>query len=680
MKRIVPFALLCASLSFAFEPSTARAAGTRTIVEGPSEFLEGELHGVMLDTNGEIAPADVFANAQELDAFFAWSLAEDADGRLMVGSGDGGRIFRERDGGLEAWAETAALEVLSLLSLDDTVLCGTAPDAVVLEVDEDGTVSPRLDLDQQSVWDLEATTGGSFAVATGPEAHVYIVAAGDEAPSSTHSLPAANATRLLYADDVLWVGTESPAMLYRLEGELDGDPRLLYEAPESEVKALASDGEGGVYVLSVDIPTEATDLSKSHARIVRVSADGSIEPIHEGDERAMAMVVARDGGLLVADAAKRHLVHFDPQGRRSILHSLQDAEPISLLLRRDGRMAMGTGNLASVVQLASSGDGPRHFISRVIESDGLERWGRLWVEPNAAGVRFSVRSGVRKEPDESWSDWSRVLGSGEVPDAAMGTRFQYRIELSDDARVGRVHVAYRERNLAPRVEQVRVEEASNSFALGPTNGSPQPVSQRFEDGLSVEYSLSPQRQELDPEHAAWARGIRSIVYRASDPNDDALRYRIELKSLPDGPWIELVDEWEASVHAWDTRRHRDGDYRIRVSAHDGAANSAASMRSDMRESGPIHVDNTEPDIDELRWNDGELRAKVSDASSPLKDLSWRVDDEPWRLVDPVDGVLDGRSESVRFAPAQSEGQMIWLRAVDAAGNIAIQSLPLPGNE
>ena len=84
-------------------------------------------------------------------------------------------------------------------------------------------------------------------------------------------------------------------------------------------------------------------------------------------------------------------------------------------------------------------------------------------------------------------------------------------ELGDvPTHVTRVRLAYRERNLAPRVQSVRVEAAGSTLAAGGMNSAPMPVSQRFDDGLQVEYSVYQSRRAAESSTSA-GRGLTVLV-------------------------------------------------------------------------------------------------------------------------------------------------------------------------
>jgi len=89
----------------------------------------------------------------------------------------------------------------------------------------------------------------------------------------------------------------------------------------------------------------------------------------------------------------------------------------------------------------------------------------------------------------------------------------------------------------------------------------------------------------------------------------------------------------------------DGRYELRVEAEDSPDNPPGETLTGSRTSRPFTVDNTPPVISDLTVTaDGGIRFRASDAGSPIRRASVSVDGGPARVVRPVDGIADSRSE------------------------------------
>ncbi len=666
---------------------SAQAAGTRAEIQGPEEFLEGEMKGLALDEEGLLRPAPIASESWTIDAPYVWCLARDAKGRVLAGSGDSGVIYREEKGGLEPWAKTLALEVVSLLVRDDEVLAGTGPDGTVYRVDKEGGTEVALDLPLQTVWSLaHGAEEGSWLAGAGPGARLYRYRSGHNGGELLHEFSATNLMTLLRDETGLWIGTQGPGLLYRIEGSDDNAPRLVYESAEEEIRAVVTDGAGGVYLLSLSVPRngESGEGTGARSRILWLPKTGGQEEVLSVQRRLLCLTRLPDGHLLAGEAVEGRLHRIDPQrGRGVIWGEVDGADPLVLLVEDDGSLVVGTGNPGAVYRLSTQPQTGGEFISAVLSTPGAEAWGRLWVDGISKGVKVRARSGIRREPDASWSTWSDALPIGEVLQAPVAPYLQYQLEIPKDASVSGVRLAWRERNLRPRLLALKIEDAGIEMTAGGANGAAQaPVSQRFDDGLTVEYSYYPPSKPVAPEASAWARGLRTVRWRGEDPNEDRLRYAVELRPESAGEWYSLAENLESSVFAWDTRSFEDGDYRIRILADDGLDNTVSEVRSAELSSGVLHVDNTSPELLRLEWTDqttATLVGEVRDAMSPLASLAVRFDEGEWIPVEPVDGVLDGPHEHflVEFGDAAHREQHVWLRAQDVAGNVLLTEQPRP---
>src|SRR3954463_12549053 len=80
-------------------PVAARAAQPQFWqLEGARDFLDGETDGLSVDSEGRVRLAPASRVAQDPEAPYVWALARDGEGRLYVGTGNEGKIFRVDNG------------------------------------------------------------------------------------------------------------------------------------------------------------------------------------------------------------------------------------------------------------------------------------------------------------------------------------------------------------------------------------------------------------------------------------------------------------------------------------------------------------------------------------------------------------------------------------------------------
>jgi hypothetical protein len=278
----------------------------------------------------------------------------------------------------------------------------------------------------------------------------------------------------------------------------------------------------------------------------------------------------------------------------------------------------------------------------------------------------STRSGNLSEPDETgWSKWSEEVPAAQfVAIQSPSARFlQYRMTFGTDERgevsavVDDVDVAYQVPNLAPQVKTVKLAPVPDA------------------EGAAAAAAMAQQSEGATPPNGQQGTGKQTITWESSDPNSDAMIYSIAFRSGSRSPWILLKDKLKEPTYEWDTRSVADGRYEIRVTASDAAANPKGSGKTASRVSEPIVVDNTAPQLGEIKavtkGNGATISFDAVDRTSTLATFEYSVDSsEDWQAVLPSDNIADGPEESVSFTATGLSGgpHQVAVRATDAQGN------------
>ncbi|HKQ62137.1 MAG TPA: hypothetical protein VJS92_12680, partial [Candidatus Polarisedimenticolaceae bacterium] len=186
-----------------------------------------------------------------------------------------------------------------------------------------------------------------------------------------------------------------------------------------------------------------------------------------------------------------------------------------------------------------------------------------------------------------------------------------------------------------------------------------------------------------PIRKAYEAGARTFDWSAEDPDGDRLRYGLELQREGSEAWWPLASDVEDEFLSWDARAVPDGIYRVRLTVEDGRDNPAEQRRSDRRVSEAFAVDNTRPEVAELRLERRaeafELRFVARDPGGSVAAIDVAIDDEDWRPLDPDDGVADGAEERctlrIERDPAQPP-RAARVRVTDGSGNVGGALWPL----
>jgi hypothetical protein len=355
------------------------------------------------------------------------------------------------------------------------------------------------------------------------------------------------------------------------------------------------------------------------------------------------------------------------------------AQVTALVAGSSGARYAVTSNPVVLWRLGPGAGEGGELISAVLDAKRFARFGR--IRSSGAGSRtFSTRSGNADAPDTTWSRWQAVGGDGAIA-SPPGRCLQWKVRLgSGDARVDEVTVSWRESNQPPRIEELQVSPQGQAFREGEMSARTESITQTLVGGQKVEYSATIGGSRPVREMPIWARGLRTLSWRGVDPNGDALRYRVAVRSEPDGPWIEIGKDLDASVLTWNTNTLGDGRYRVKVTASDSEGNAVGEALTAEAVSEPFSIDNTPPRVTSLEAATKspavEITGGAEDGEGWLQRLDLAIDDGPWRSLSPDGGLADSPRLTFRTVLKDLDpgAHLLSVRAVDAAGNSATRAV------
>lgn len=681
--------LLAGALAF-----PAPSPGVRTAewdVTGREAVLEGTPSGVTVGPLGAMEIPPLFEQVSDVDEFYAWSLVSDGKGNMYVGTGSDGKVYHiDSKGKATLIFDSLELDILALaFDAEGNLYAGTSPGGIVFKLGKDGKSRSHFDSPDHYVWSLVFDADGNLYAGTGEQGKIYKITPSGDAELFYDS-PEMNVLDMIYdaPRKRLVVGGDGRGLVTALD--MEGKPRVLFEAPRAEVSALRVEEGGRIFVASSgdrEGGKNGEGGPKKKALLHRIEPDGTAFLLWRSDaEFIYALAPGPDGTILAGTGSPGALVRLTPEGEPTELKQTAEAQVLALA-RVGDRLWASTGNQGRVYRVGPEMDEKGLYESEVKDGLNLSRWGRLrwWGEvPKGTKALFSTRSGNTKDPDEAWSDWAPI-GSGEGGGAVQSppARFlQWRVEMEGkndrSPRVERVTVAYKESNLPPAVLEVDVTRVGDTFYEGPADPRPDPLFQVLSNGTRVEYMPLHQK---DPAPGAadevWARSVRVIRWQASDPNGDPLRHEVHYRAEGEEEWKLLGDEISYDYYAWETGSMPDGLYRVRVTAHDDAENSEATALSGRRVSDPFTIDNTAPEVKglEASLTGGKIRVRgeARDGASPIRDAVVSINGGEWSPVDTADEIFDDRVERFDFEIEAGEGKerIVLLRVTDGAGNTAV---------
>jgi hypothetical protein len=345
--------------------------------------------------------------------------------------------------------------------------------------------------------------------------------------------------------------------------------------------------------------------------------------------------------------------------------------------------AIATNGACAVYRLT---DGARRgeYISAVKDTGRTSRFGAFRFEgsiPSGSEVDFAFRSGESQVPDAAWSAWSPWLAAAQTSKIAApsGRYLQWKLRMSSDGKsqpaIRRTEASYRNRNAAPDVESLTAMAAAEVLARA-ASGSTNVFETQSTDEKGIFTGLEESKAEGAP-RKLLRKGYRTLTWRASDRDGDALIYEIRVRPAASERWVLLRKDVKESFYAFDTTSLPDGEYVFRLVASDADANPD-DPKTAMRDSSPVRIDNSPPAIRLLSAAGARLRFEAADQASPIQEAEYSVDAKEWVRVEPEDGLSDSPTETyVLRLDGAPRGAYVLVRVVDAARNVAAASFQAP---
>jgi hypothetical protein len=492
----------------------------------------------------------------------------------------------------------------------------------------------------------------------------------------------------------VYTGGDSKGRVYRVTN--DRELRTVFDANEDEVRALAIGRDGALYAAALSASAVSEDEGEPGARpapvrsavsggravIYRIVPDSVAAAIWTSPQPFVFALAGAPGGVVAASGNRAGLYLVEPGAGGTQWLQGPQGQITALTTGAAGRIYAGTSNPAGLWRVGPEKARGGELISPVFDARRFARFGAVRWRGEAGGSTLETwtRSGNTDPVDSTWSAWSRG-GERSRSNAPAARYFQWRLTASGGApHVESVEAAWREQNLPPRVEELTVAPQGEGFREGQLTPRTEAITQTLPGGQKVEYSLpSASTSRSLRELPAFARGLRTLQWRGSDPNGDAMLYAVQVKNENGDAWIEVDKDLEASAFTWNTNGLPDGRYRVRVVASDASSNAVGEGLTGEAVSAPFTVDNTPPVVTELaaapQAGAVMVSGRAEDAISTLARIEVALDNGDWRTITPDGGFADERSLGfrARVGDLKPGEHTLSVRATDTAGNSATRA-------
>jgi len=706
-------------------------------LEGARAFLDGELEGVRVDSEGRIRlgaqPRPLF----DPEAPDAWCVARDAKGVLYVGTGNEGRVVRIDGTRGSVLFDAPELGVHAIaVGSDGRIYAATSPDGAVYAIDAAGAAKRFFDPAEKYIWALAFDAKGALYIGTGVEGRIYRVQPDGRAETLLASTETHILSLAVAKDGRVYAGSAPEGLVYRLSAS--GRPFVVYDSPFREIKALDVGEDGSLYATAIDgrapettpRPTQAQPSTTTTGQpgaevtvtesftvaaapqvasvfpgaaaseqqpppkgaLLRIRPSGDVDTLWSSPDDVPHSAAWTAEGVLVGTGSRGKVYRVTANDRWELVATLPAEQVTGIVRTANGSVALVTANPARVLSLEGAPAAHGSFVSSVKDAESLASWGRLsWEGDTPAGstVKLETRLGNTATPDATWTDWTPTPASGLAP--AEKARFlQLRLSLTGNAgrtpTVEAVTAAYLQRNLPPTLRPITVHPPDEAFQK-PISASGEPEILGLDvDPLSERAAASRPPAGMPPaisfSRKLYQHGLRTFSWQADDPNGDALLFEVGYRALGDETWRPLRSGLSEPVFAWDTATVPSGRYQIRITASDAPANPHALALSVSRETPSFEVDNAPPRISATLdpQAPGVIRVAVHDDSTAVKRLELSIDAGPWEDVHPEDGIADGLDEAFRVELPARTGpglRVAVLRASDRLGNVATARVDVP---
>ena len=662
--------ILIALMGFTIASSVTVTAVTTQhfALDSAESFSAGELEGTAVHSDGSVRLGASMKRTEIEDVPTAYSVAERGN-VVYVGTGTNGMIYRFEGKKLTKKYATGELLVAALVFGNDGALyAGTLPNGRIFKVDRKTGKIKRFSKPEgaKHVWALlYDSKRGRLIAGTGPEGAIFAINPVGAA-EVLHKGDASNVMSL--AGDgkgTIYAGTSDSSLVMKIDA--NDKVTVVHDFPGNEVTAIDY-YDGQLAVAANEFKTQPGTQFKrprpvspaagagrgarprpGKGQLWRVSTDGRVERLLDRQDTHFTSVQwGADGTIFVGGGNEGRIFQVEPDASYAIWADVEERQVLGLSLRSKAPVFV-TGDGAAIYWVEPGTPRKPVWTSDSLDTGFGSKWGRLTWRGRGKLV-FQTRSGNTKEPNDTWSSWSKKLKQPSHVASPPGRFAQVRALFPKDksAELRAVELYYLPQNQRARISTII--------------GTPPPP----KPGKPAQKLPAPST-------------LLNLTWSVDNPDNDVLRYRLSYQQEGQPVWRPMFLEDHVvnePKYTWNTGSIPDGYYVLRVEASDEEANPENLTLRSEAVSEPILIDNHPPRIEKLRLRKGRVQGQVVDSLGPIARIQASIDAGVWRDVFPKDLLLDSRSEAFELDLGNLPGpsHIVAIRAFDAAGNQANQEI------
>jgi hypothetical protein len=540
---------------------------------------------------------------------YIWDLAEDAQGRIYVATGDQGEIFRVEKNGEHSLFFKSDEAHIRVLAFD--------PHGNLIAGSDGSGLVYRISPTSEAFVLYSAAKKEITALAIDKAGNIYAAGVGEKRGGT---LPGV----------VPQPGTTS--------------------SPTITVTTGLSPGAGmqmPPQTMPMNIPFPAMGASGG-SEVYQIAPDGSPRRIWGSREDVVYSLAFDQRGQLLAGTGNRGRMYaIRDAGSFIDLVKASATQVTALAQAPNGGVYAATSNLGKIFTLGAAPDADGTYESDVFDGRIFSRWGRAEVRGSGPFDVFA-RSGNVDNPDRNWSPWNKIdFAKGGELDVPPARFVQWKAVLhpgKPNPAINSVLINYLPKNVAPVIEEVFVQSGAR-FQTTPKPTGP--------ENITVGSTPPPRFESTTP--AVRDRESIAVRWTAHDDNDDDMVYSISYRGDSESQWKLLKDDITDKFYSFDAALLPDGGYAIRVVASDAPSHSPDEALGSARESPRFEIDTTPPQVANLNaaWDASALHItfRAIDGFSPIGRAEYSIDAGEWQYVEPVGQLSDYRVENYDFLTA-----------------------------
>jgi hypothetical protein len=673
----------------------------------------------------------------ELSVFFApnevmvHALALDGKGRLYAATSPNGRVYRlEADGRAEVFCAPGETYIWAMtFGKDGALYLATGNHGKILRVSPTNSTPAQattyLETEETHINALAWTRDGNLLAGTSPHGYLYCidktnhgfvlfnsgdteikqiaVASNGIIYASTfvgNSKPEASAGSGLPSLNISTTGTgtisENPSKA--------GVPSNSNPPPLSPTPADGGPpGTSGMAAMAGGPGPAAMPGGggPSQGGIYRIDTNGFHERYWTApDEAIYSMILLSDGDLLAGTGDKGRIYSISSPNHWKLLQKTSDGSQVSALLPDTAAAKQyyaATSHPGKIYRLNFTLATNGTYTSKAFDAKQKSFWGKIHPAgdvPDGTGLEFSTRSGNTDKPEKTWSDWSKPEPLGlEISISSPPARYlQYRVSFKRDAkspsataRLQRVRFYYQNQNAAPIISRIKVYTEGFGVSKMPAPQMDQPVNLDQLLGSSSGGSASTASPlsamtMRPPLKLTKSSGLCTVVWTASDPNQDKLTYSVAIRSEAEKTWTTLVDKTEDTFFSFDTTGFHEGFYFVKVTASDAASNTPETARTTDETSEAFLIDNTPPVLtvktQQVEKDHARIVVEAVDNASVISSAAYSLDGKDEVALRPDNLMFDSTNEmfTVELNNLGQGAHSLLLRVQNEAKNTSVLKL------